>query len=150
MAHLRGCATVLGHQLPENRPSTSNGVTISEKTEIFAFGSTLYEMVTGDEPYSGKDESEIEDLYRRNIFPDITSIGPLGPVIIRCWTSDFHHVKEVAECIEAKNDTKPSPAECTRSFFCVCLGCIRLSEYYSIKYPLILHWMELFQRIYIQ
>ena len=77
------------HQLPENRPSTSNGIMISEKTQIFAFSSTLYEMVTGDKPYSGKDDSEIEDLYRHNIFSDVTGLGPLGPVIIRCWISDF-------------------------------------------------------------
>ncbi|KAE8355112.1 kinase-like domain-containing protein [Aspergillus coremiiformis] len=90
------------HQLPGNQPSTSDGIMISEKTEIFAFGSALYEMVTGDEPYSEKDDSEIEELYRHNIFPDVTGLGPLGPVITRCWTSDFHHMSEVVECIEAK------------------------------------------------
>ncbi|KAB8239984.1 kinase-like domain-containing protein [Aspergillus flavus] len=90
------------HQLPDNHPSTSNGIMISEKTEIFAFGSALYEMVTGNEPYSDKEESEIEELYRRNIFPDVTGLGPLGPVINRCWTSDFHRMSEIVEYIEAK------------------------------------------------
>ena len=91
------------HQMPENH-STPDGIIILENTEIFAFGSALYEMVTGDEPYSEKDGSKIESLYQHNVFPDVTGLGPLGPVIIRCWNLDFHHMSEIAECIETKRE----------------------------------------------
>ena len=60
-------------------------------------------MATGDEPYGEPDDSEIEGLFQQSILPDTTGIGPLGPVILRCWTSDFHHMSEIARCIEDKS-----------------------------------------------
>jgi hypothetical protein len=70
------------HQLPDDLPSTADGIMISEETKIFVFSLTLYKVVTGEEPYSGKDDSDIESLYRCSMFPDATGLGLLCLVII--------------------------------------------------------------------
>jgi serine/threonine protein kinase len=81
------------HQLPDC-PSTT------EQTEIFAFGSTLYEMATGYCPYDGKADLEVEDLFRQSIFPDVSALGTLGRVILKCWRSEFECMTEVLESIK--------------------------------------------------
>ena len=75
-------------------PATLEGVTISKESEIFAFGSTLYEMVTGSEPYAELD-AMVERLYSLKKFPDTAELNMLGPVILKCWRLEYRSMCDI-------------------------------------------------------
>ena len=95
------------HQLPDdpNQPSsdTSNGVQVSVKTEIFAFGSTLYEIMTGSEPYAGR--SDITELFQQGNFPDTGHLF-LGRIMAKCWQTEYDSLNKVLENLRAEGEIK--------------------------------------------
>jgi len=94
------------HQLPEIETTshTQAEVKISEQTEIFAFGSALYEMVTGHEPYAGEElsDTDIERRFRLKMFPETKELKVLGTVVARCWNLDFVCMADVLNSIETE------------------------------------------------
>ncbi|KAJ5660904.1 uncharacterized protein N7484_000276 [Penicillium longicatenatum] len=89
----------------------------TEISDIFAMGSTLYELVTGKAPYSELNvlesndpgaikahikrqhevvDFEIERRYRNHEYPDVTKI-PHGDIILGCWRGDFVTAKQALE-----------------------------------------------------
>ncbi|KAI9746305.1 MAG: hypothetical protein M1818_000016 [Claussenomyces sp. TS43310] len=90
------------HQLPDDLFFSSTEAKITEEMEVFAFGSTLYEMITGSEPYSDQEDAEVETLFRQKTFPDVSGLGMLGSIICGCWYLDFHCMADVLSSIEAK------------------------------------------------
>ena len=80
------------HQLPDTDTSL--------QTEIFAFGSSLYEMVTGSPPYAGMSDAEVEGLFRSKRFPNVTFVEVLGTIISRCWRLEFDSMVDVLKSIE--------------------------------------------------
>lgn len=100
------------HQLldVDNQSPSPNEATITEKTEIFAFGSALYEMVTGRGLYAGEFakevfDSEVESRFRKKQFPDVTGLRVLGKIIAGCWNLKFSTMAEVLECVETEGTT---------------------------------------------
>ena len=88
------------HQLPGIEDLyAADEVRITIETEIFAFGSFLYEMSAGIRPYESLTDGEIEKRFRQRSFPDVTRLK-LGPVIASCWNLKFHTMAEVLEAIE--------------------------------------------------
>lgn len=63
-------------------------VTPSVRSEIFALGSTLYEVETTRQPYNDKLEGDVKQLYIAGHFPDTRSLV-LGKIIRKCWTSQY-------------------------------------------------------------
>ncbi|KAL2755467.1 hypothetical protein ACRALDRAFT_2041830 [Sodiomyces alcalophilus JCM 7366] len=59
--------------------------TTSVKGDMFAFGSLVYEIMTGREPYQGLDGVEIRLLFASKTFPDTTHLGGLGHIVEKCW-----------------------------------------------------------------
>ncbi|RVX68343.1 hypothetical protein B0A52_07346 [Exophiala mesophila] len=49
-------------------------------SELFALGSLLYELETARQPYSDKEDAEVEELFRQDQFPDTEGLI-LGKVI---------------------------------------------------------------------
>lgn len=79
------------HHLPRdidgNMPSTF-------QSDLFALGSTLYEVMAGKRPYEGKSDDIIAQLYSDGSFPKVTGI-PCGHIIIGCWQGRFKSAAEV-------------------------------------------------------
>lgn len=58
----------------------------SEKDDVFALGTVLYEIVVGNRLFSGKDDRQIHHLLQTQQFPDLSSITlPLRDIINKCW-----------------------------------------------------------------
>jgi hypothetical protein len=43
-------------------------------TDLFALGSTIYELLTGHRPYEEVPSNEVERLYEEKNFPDISGL----------------------------------------------------------------------------
>jgi len=84
------------HQLPRDldgdMPSTI-------QSDLFALGSTLYEIMTGKQLYEGMADETIAELYIKGIFPDVTSIV-CGDVITSCRRGCFRNAEEVLEMMQ--------------------------------------------------
>ncbi|OBT60307.1 hypothetical protein VE03_10216 [Pseudogymnoascus sp. 23342-1-I1] len=70
-------------------------------TDVFALGSTIYEIMTGTQPYAHCTDEEVEALFREGTFPPVDRI-PCGEVIKRCWHSEVHSAEEIRLSIKAE------------------------------------------------
>ncbi len=68
--------------------------------DIFALGSTLYELMTDTRPYAGLADEEIEQRYKRGEFAETEELGEVGRVIRRCWEGGYKECGEVARDLE--------------------------------------------------
>ncbi|KAF1841634.1 kinase-like protein [Cucurbitaria berberidis CBS 394.84] len=78
---------------------------ISRKTDIFAFGCAIYEVITGRQPYDELHPFEdrmirVQKLYAENQFPDVENI-PLGKLMQGCWKGTFNSMHEVFQELQA-------------------------------------------------
>lgn len=78
---------------------------VSRRTDIFAFGCAIYEVLTGRPPYYELETSDdpyeqVEELYANQRFPDAINL-PLGPLIRSCWYGDIDSMSEVVQALEA-------------------------------------------------
>ena len=64
------------------------------ESDMFALGSTLFELMTGKAPYNDQPRETIEAFFRKGIFPSVKGL-PLGEMIKGCWTKKFLSAKEV-------------------------------------------------------
>jgi serine/threonine protein kinase len=71
---------------------------LSPRSEIFALGSTIYELDTTSKPYEGKADKEIERLFSAQDFPD-TSTLVLGEAVTKCWKAEYKNIGEAREDI---------------------------------------------------
>lgn len=62
---------------------------LSVAGDLFAFGSLAYEIITGHEPYPGRDGDEIRHLYSQKTFPNTGHLGSLGDIIENCWRGKY-------------------------------------------------------------
>ncbi|KEF50870.1 serine/threonine protein kinase [Exophiala aquamarina CBS 119918] len=81
------------HWLP--RP---NAVDSSEQTDLFALGSSLYELVVGEKPFAGIDDQTIETRYEQAIFPNTEGLL-FGREISKCWHQEFENSKELLNAV---------------------------------------------------
>ncbi|GCB23033.1 serine/threonine-protein kinase HT1 [Aspergillus awamori] len=58
------------------------------KQDISDYGSALYYLVTGQYPYQGLPEKEVEERFKRGEFPDLTDVQ-LKSIIHPCWAGHY-------------------------------------------------------------
>lgn len=84
------------------------GPTVSIKGDLFAFGSVLYQLLTGNPPYDGLSEEDTFAKYSKGIFPRTESLDGFGSIITKCWQGEY------SGCKSAIDDLKGMPLQCKR------------------------------------
>jgi serine/threonine protein kinase len=79
------------------RPRPRLGEKPDVKDDIFALGTALYEIGTGQTLYKGKSDKEIAALFRSHTYPDLQQLSPprLGEIIRRCWSERYADAEQV-------------------------------------------------------
>jgi len=70
-------------------------------TDLFALGSSIYEIVTGEQPYVNLGGKEVEARYTRGEFPIVDGIS-CGEIIKKCWMGEFTSAKAVEAALEVE------------------------------------------------
>jgi serine/threonine protein kinase len=68
------------------------------KTDLFAFGSVMYYIMTGREPYADLPEDEVTAKFERKEFPDVKGLI-CGSAIKGCWAGDFGSAEDALKAI---------------------------------------------------
>ncbi|KAL2177712.1 kinase-like domain-containing protein [Thermothelomyces heterothallicus CBS 202.75] len=86
------------------------------RTDIFALGSTIYEIVTSRQPYEDLSDDEVEARYSQQIFPSVQEL-PCGQVIMDCWRYEVQTAEEVMMRLKAEMESalKASDLACSPS-----------------------------------
>ena len=84
--------TIVG-TLPYMAPEQLEGAPASERSDIFAFGAVVYEMVTGRRAFQGESRASLIAAILEREPPSITSVLPSAPslldhVVFRCLAKD--------------------------------------------------------------
>lgn len=98
-----------GSSLHGSKPASSEGTRFylprhrreqpTVATDLFALGSTLYELFQGASPYEEVPSDEVENLFTQKEFPDVSDIL-CGHVIKQCWLSEVESAATVQTAIE--------------------------------------------------
>lgn len=64
------------------------------ESDLFALGSTLYELIAEKAPYVGHFSESVENLYMEGLFPSVDGL-PLGDLIMGCWVKKFRSAREM-------------------------------------------------------
>lgn len=65
----------------------------SYTTDMFAMGSTLYQVMTGHRPYPDFEDEEVEARYERGEFPSVEGLT-CGLSISKCWQGGFPSIDD--------------------------------------------------------
>lgn len=68
-------------------------------TDLFALGSTIYEILTGAAPYEELESHRLERLYLEKEFPDVSDLA-CEVVIMKYWLCQFDSAQEVYDSIK--------------------------------------------------
>ena len=84
--------TILG-TLQYMSPEQLEGKEVDARTDIFAFGGVLYEMLTGRRPFEGKSQASLIGAILDHTPPSVTSLQPVSPplldeIVARCLAKD--------------------------------------------------------------
>ena len=69
-------------------------------SELFALGSTIYEIWTTKQPYRDMSDVEVRELYKSNRFPDLDGI-PAAGIIKKCWLGAYSSAVDVVSDLES-------------------------------------------------
>jgi eukaryotic-like serine/threonine-protein kinase len=77
-------------------PELLHGHEADARTDIFAFGAVLYEMLTGQKTFEGKNQVSLVGAILHNEPPPVTTLRPLVPplldrVVTKCLRKDADH-----------------------------------------------------------
>jgi Tol biopolymer transport system component len=102
-------------------PEQVRGNPVDHRSDIFAFGAILYEMLTGRRPFQGATSADTMSAILKDDPPDLTGIGTIPPALDRlvhhCLEKNpgerFQSARDLAfnlDAISGLSGTKPVPA----------------------------------------
>lgn len=77
------------------------GMGCNVKSDLFALGSCIFQIVTGNEPYQGLEDKDIEDKFEEQVFPELGNML-FAEVIRKCWFCEFESADEVLQALSVK------------------------------------------------
>lgn len=82
------------HFLPRDEDSPN-----TVQSDLFALGSTIYEILLGKKPYEGTEEEEIQRLFSQKTFPTLGGIRDQqwSNVIQKCWMCEYDRAFDIFE-----------------------------------------------------
>ncbi|KAE8381987.1 kinase-like domain-containing protein [Aspergillus bertholletiae] len=84
------------HFLPrdEDAPNTV-------QSDLFALGSTIYEILAGHKPYGGLEGKKIPQLYSTKRFPSLDEIKDVSwrTVVLKCWMTRYKSASDIRKDI---------------------------------------------------
>lgn len=83
------------HELP--------GKDISIRTELFALGSTTYEIITGSKPYKDLPDHEVLATFREGRYPDLESVSSFRNIIMRYWRQNYATTEEALQDVKIES-----------------------------------------------
>jgi serine/threonine protein kinase len=109
-ANLDDEQTVVRPEMPLYKaPEQLSGGEVTEKTDIYALGVVLYQLLTGNTPFSGANSAELAQKHLREIPPSLIAARPdlppvLEQVVQRALAKQpeqrFHSAKDFADALE--------------------------------------------------
>lgn len=79
------------HYLPRDPGSDS-----TVQSDLFALGSSLYELIAGQSPYEELDDESIGLLFEKECFPSTERLL-LGTIITSCWKREFLSAEDMLD-----------------------------------------------------
>jgi serine/threonine protein kinase len=79
---------------------------ISARTELFALGSTTYEIMTGSKPYKDLPDHEVSAAFSEGRYPDLESISAFRNTIRRCWRQNYATAEEAFQDVKSEGTFK--------------------------------------------
>jgi serine/threonine protein kinase len=76
------------------------GELLSRLADIFALGSTMYEIVSGQPPYNGREDKEIIDMFQQGRYPPTQDFGRIGVIISNCWHGRYRDAEQVLQDVD--------------------------------------------------
>jgi len=70
------------------------------KSDLFAFGSVLYYIMTGREPYDTLSDEEVMRIFEQRVFPDVGKLQ-CGSTIKGCWAEVFESSEDMLKALLA-------------------------------------------------
>ncbi|KAJ9130207.1 hypothetical protein NKR23_g12303 [Pleurostoma richardsiae] len=74
--------------------------------DLFALGSTLYELFKGEMPYPNRTDDEVAQLYHVGSFPAVHQI-PIGRIIAKCWSGGYGNATDVLDDFRLQDGPQP-------------------------------------------
>jgi hypothetical protein len=76
-------------------------------TDLFALGSSFYQIITGRQLYAELNDKEVEMRFARKDFPSVSGI-PFGDTIRRCWRCEIDSAQTVLDSLIAERRHLPA------------------------------------------
>jgi serine/threonine protein kinase len=94
-------------------PEQARGEATDERTDIYALGVILYQMLTGERLYVGETTQQILDQHSQAPLPKLTgTLAAIQPLLDRLLAKDAaQRIANARELIEAIEQIPPTPAE---------------------------------------
>lgn len=80
---------------------TDTAMPCSTKTDIFALGSSIYQIMQRSQPYAELASDDVERKYAQKVFPRVDDV-PCGDIIMKCWTGQYTSAESVVNAIKSK------------------------------------------------
>ncbi len=110
--------TILG-TLQYMAPEQLEGKEADARTDIFAFGVVIYEMVTGKKAFEGKSQASVIGAILKDDPPPISSFQPMTPpaldrIVKRCLAKDpddrWQSARDICEQLRWLSESGPQPS----------------------------------------
>ena len=111
----------MGYMSPEQAQGKTKE--IDHRSDIFSFGCILFEAITGEKAFAGKDQIETLNKIVREPAPPLTAFNPNAPadlqrIVRRCLAKDpderYQNIKDVAlELKEVRRETQEGTGDVT-------------------------------------